>query len=199
MLRVSERGAAVQLHAMPTPKYDFAMPFWKTSMALITLGGFNSQYLAEVQKYSIEGNRWEVLPTLPEPMQGSAATIVGMGELYNFGGRAYSCSVFRLLLEHPFSKWERLNYPLPNFSRYCWNGAATLEGKVVLFGSHWKETVFVIEKARGVWKSGSTACELGDYVDSLKTYNGKLYAFSSDNKDMLYCFGLHTRMLIKIP
>ncbi len=60
----------------------------------------------EVKAYNLQRNTWSSLPSLPEAIAGSAAAMLGEGQLYSIGGMGGSFSVFLLNSDSTSSKWK---------------------------------------------------------------------------------------------
>ena len=62
---------------MPIKKRTFPLTYWKRDDSIISLGGYNhSQRLSEVQQFSRAKNQWTALPSLPQRISGSSATVM---------------------------------------------------------------------------------------------------------------------------
>ena len=105
--RISESGKAVKLKPLPTKKCHFPMIYWERQDVIITLGGFMDgfSWLSEVQQFMIRKNNWKALPSLPQRIRGSSATVLN-GVLYNIGGDGSTNSVCLLDLLRKKSRWS---------------------------------------------------------------------------------------------
>ena len=81
------------------------MAYWEREDIIITLGGHDgSSKLSESQQFIIRKNEWKALPSLPEEISHSSATVLN-DALYNIGGSVSTNSVCRLDLLRKNSRW----------------------------------------------------------------------------------------------
>lgn len=84
---VNSVGEVVELSPMASQKAYFPMVLWHQKHSLITVGGYDGNYLKEVTQFSIDLNKWSALPDLPNGLCTSTAVIMDNVHLYNFGGQ----------------------------------------------------------------------------------------------------------------
>ena len=68
------------------------MTSWVRQGTIITLGGCSTSFLNEVQQFAIKKKEWKTLPSLPEKIYGSSATVL-KDVLYNIGGSGSTNSI----------------------------------------------------------------------------------------------------------
>ena len=147
--RISHSGKVVKLKSLPTKKSLFPMTYWEREDIIITLGGYDgSSRLTEVQQFMIGKNKWKALPSLPEQIDASSATVLN-DVLYNIGGDRSTNSVYWLDLLKP--KWNSLKtLGQTHFSGHYWRDATVVKNKIVYFGSYWKDkATYVLEEEKG--------------------------------------------------
>ena len=85
---MSLAGNVRELQAMFRARECFAIAYYDSARALITLGGANIYedfYLTAVSLYSIIRNEWKSLPSYPTAVAGSALCIIDGCWVYNIG------------------------------------------------------------------------------------------------------------------
>ena len=121
---------------MPRRKSEFPMTYWKREDSVITVGGHDGWNLNEVQQFSRFNNEWQTLPSLPEKVRFSAATVLG-DVFYNMGGGGSSQSVVWLDLVSVIRTWSSLKKlgAATSFRNYFFSDATVVKKKIVYFGS----------------------------------------------------------------
>ena len=135
--RISSSGKVMKLESLPTKKNSFPMTYWQKEDTIITVGGWDgSSGLKEVQQFVIGKNEWKALPSLPEEISDSSATVL-KNVLYNFGGSGSTNSVCWLDLLKP--KWNSVKtLGFIDFSGHRLRDATVVKNKIVYFGS-WRD------------------------------------------------------------
>jgi hypothetical protein len=113
VVRIDTRREFVVTHCPPmlTPRRDHAAVYHTPHLYI--LGGENSRFLSECERYLCPENRWEALPPLPRACSGSSGVVVERS-LYALGGDGERCGlnlVQKLSLE--CLTWELMQFRLP--------------------------------------------------------------------------------------
>jgi hypothetical protein len=87
---------------------------------LYVLGGYNTAYLEECERYDTLHNHWQPIPPLPQARQWHAAIVCGYTRrIYTLGGNDSSGSLDLMQEFEPESQtWKLLKVKLPSKS-YC--------------------------------------------------------------------------------
>ena len=198
--KISVLGKAEKLKSLPTKKASFPMTHWEKQNIIITLGGQAryDQCLDEVQQFIIPKNEWKTLPSLPESIYGSSATVLN-GVLYNIGGVYSKNSVCWFDLLSQKGKWNAVKtLATADFRGQCWKDATVLRNKIVHFGSFRDQNTYVLEQKgeEGNLEVKSRfkgiQYKRGWNNSSFCTYKDKIYFFHEDKYAEVWCFDLET-------
>lgn len=102
--------------SMPLPRYDFAAVFDKTNYIYIfggytdTVSGVDS---AAVLRYSVSGNTWSTVASMPVPVAGCGATLGPDGRIYVVGGACGGVSTNLVQVYDPIANSWTISTPLP--------------------------------------------------------------------------------------
>ena len=168
------------------------MTYWARQGVMITLGGaVGVNRLNEVQQFVMEKNEWKVLPSLPEKISGSSATVVE-DVLYNIGGDESTNSVSWLDLFK--SEWNSvLKLRVADFSDQGSRDATVVANKIVYFGSKGQDkATYVLEKGE---EGGLEVKQIFTAIDyrrglsdsSFCTYKEKIYFYPWNKYSEVWC------------
>ena len=111
------------------------MTYWERQVSVFILGGLDVlRRLNEVQQFMISKNEWKALPSLPEDVSHSSATVL-RDVLYNIGGSGSANSVHWLDLLSGKGKWNSVKtLGLTDFLDLWLREATVVMNKIVYFG-----------------------------------------------------------------
>ena len=121
------------------------MTYWERQESIITLGGWNGTHLNEAKQFKIEKNQWKALPSLPENIYGSSASVLN-DVVFNIVGVGSTNSACWLDLLSKKRKWNSVK-TLSSFSGHWMRNATVVNSKIVYFGS-WTEdkSTYILEQ-----------------------------------------------------
>ena len=170
--------------------------YWSKDQTLISLGGFNtfSYYLDEVSAYSTQKDEWRPLPSLPQEMSNSAATILD-NVLYNFGGYHFH-SYCSLDLVSGVKYWKSCSLEGDRLVGFSRRGIASVGNKIIEFGSNIEKSTNILEKSgegadlRLVKAVEGCDYETGSFDSSFCTFRDRIYIFPKQTYNKIYHFSL---------
>ena len=122
--------------SMPTPLYDFPAVFNRTNYIYIFGGRTNftdGTEVATVRRYSISGNSWTNLASMPVAVSGSAATLGSDGKIYVVGGISGGLTTDTVQVYDPIANSWSISTPLPEPLAHAALGVDSI-GRLIIMG-----------------------------------------------------------------
>jgi DNA-binding CsgD family transcriptional regulator/N-acetylneuraminic acid mutarotase len=144
------------LAELPTPRINFASAVYESHLYAIA-GESSTGIIGQVDRYSFEGDVWEMVSPKPVPVSEVSAAVIG-GLIYVPGGRRLSGELTDVLevYDPRQDNWEkRAALPLP-LSGYA---LVAHEGRLYLFGGwngqRYVDTVYTYDPGQDRWEKMS--------------------------------------------